>query len=206
VLLAIRRNPAVRIHKSSKLLTGTMALINGINKAVSNFGAQEAPPEIGMESFPFWIPERRPGGQNIAMQIDPAIALFEPANLRNGVARPTSQPNAWVADWDDPEPSLTLEWARPVQIQRIELSFDSDFDHAMEHVLRGHPEAEMPFCIKQYQIWADQELLIEVGDNHQTRNLISLPKQIELQKLTIKFLAVHGPAPAALFEVRCYPS
>lgn len=206
VLLAILRNPAISIHKSSKLLTGTMALINGINKAVSNYGAQEAPPEIGIESFPFWIPERRPGGQNIALRIEPAIELFGPENLRNGVARPTSQPNAWVADWEDPEASITLEWARPVQIKRIELSFDSDFDHAMEHVLRGHPETEMPFCVKHYQIWADQEPLIEVSDNHQTRNLIELSAQIELQRLSVKLLAVHGPAPAGLFEVRCYPN
>jgi hypothetical protein len=204
VLLALRRNSSIKVHKTQQLLSGTMALINGVNKAVSNYGAQEVDPAIGVESFPFWIPERRPGGQNLALQIEPAIALFAAENVRNGVARPTNAPNAWVASREDAEPSLKLEWAEVQQIASIELSFDTDFDHAMEHVQRGHPESVMPFCIKDYQIWAQDKLVAEVHDNHQTRNIIRLEEPIETNDLTIKVLGVHGNAPAAIFELRCY--
>ena len=33
------------------------------------------------------------------------------------------------------------------QLTRIELVFDTDYDHPMESVLLGHPERVMPFCV-----------------------------------------------------------
>ena len=38
-------------------------------------------------------------------------------------------------------------------------TFDTDFDHPMESVLMGHPERDMPFCIKRYRITADGRAL-----------------------------------------------
>ena len=68
--------------------------------------ARQEPPEgSGIDSFEFWIPLRRPGGKNFALRIDPPLATFGPGNLTNGIARPTRQPNAWVAALEDPDPT-----------------------------------------------------------------------------------------------------
>jgi hypothetical protein len=155
--------------------------------------------------FEFWIPERRPGGKNMSISFDPPIAGFGPENVRNGISRPTTSPNAWVAAADDPAPALTIAWEKSQKIRRIELSFDTDFDHAMESVQWGHPEAAVPFCVKRYTICdATGRLVAMCEDNHQTRTVIRLPAAVVTDRLVIKGLESHGKVPPALFDVRCY--
>jgi hypothetical protein len=76
-----------------------MTVYNRINKAVSNYGKQEPPAGIGIESFEFWTPERRPGGKNLAFSMHPALNIFEPKHLVNGHVRPLppGETNVWVA-------------------------------------------------------------------------------------------------------------
>lgn len=131
--------------------------------------------------------------------------MFGPENVINGVARPTSGPNAWVAAFDDPRPTLTLSWPGPVKIGRVELSFDTDFDHPMESVLMGHPEADMPFCVRHFRLRdAAGAVLGECTDNHCTRRTVRLPEPVETDRLTIEAITSHGAVPAAIFEVRVY--
>lgn len=203
VLVALLANPALTVHTSALRVSGTLALMNGVNRAVSNFGAQAAPPGSGVDSFAFWIPERRPGGHSLALSLDPPLDAFGPASVTNGLARPTSGPNAWVADPSDPAPALTLRWDSPQTIGRVELGFDTDFDHAMESVLMGHPERAMPFCVRRLRLEAGGELLAELADNHQTRASLRLPRPVTTDELTVRVLETHG-APAAIFELRCY--
>ena len=80
-----------------------------------------------------------PAGQNLAMAIRPVIDAFDPANVSNGLGRPTTGVNAWVADPEDPRPTLRLHWDAPRAIREIVLGFDSDADHAMETTLMGPP-------------------------------------------------------------------
>jgi hypothetical protein len=61
-------------------------------------------------------------------------------------------PNAWVADPRDAAPHLVLDWPEPRTIARLELGFDSDFDHPMETVLMQHPEAISPFMVRRYRV------------------------------------------------------
>jgi hypothetical protein len=203
VCYVVLGNAAVSLHASELRVTGILSLSQSMNKAVAKGARQEPPPGSGIDSFEFWLPSRRPGGKNFAITVEPPLDLFGPANVSNGLARPTTQPNAWVAAVDDPAPSLTLCWSTRQRIRRIELTFDTDFDHPMESVLMGHPERDMPFCVKRYRIVGDQGVLFESQDNHQTRNTIVLPEAVEAQQLRIEVLETHG-APAALFEVRCY--
>jgi hypothetical protein len=175
-----------------------------MNAAVAKGTRQEPPSGSGIDAFEFWLPSRRPGGKNFALKVDPPLALFGPENVSNGVARPTQQPNAWVAAPHDPAPRLTLRWSRPRRVARIVLEFDTDFDHPMESVLLGHPERVVPFCVKRYRILDHHEnLLFECTDNHQTRNTVTLAKPVALEALHIDVMETHG-APAALFEVRVY--
>lgn len=147
VFVCLKANDKVSVHLSDQRLTGVLSLSQKHNRAVAKSPQQDAPPDSGIDSFEFWLPERRPGGKNFALTIEPPLEVFGAANLTNGIARPTNQPNAWVAAFEDEQPCLRLTWARPQTIARVELMFDTDYDHPMESVLMGHPERVMPFCI-----------------------------------------------------------
>ena len=100
---------------------------------------------------------------------------------------------------------MTLSWDEPQTIARIELGFDTDFDHPMETVHWGHPERAMPFCVKHYRICDGAgRTVAEEKDNHQTRNTLRFDPPIVTDRLEVELVESHGSAPAALFEVRCY--
>jgi hypothetical protein len=203
--LTLHRNPLVKLPFSDQRITGFVSVFNAINKAVSNYGKQEPQEDIGVETFEFWCPQRRPAGKNLAMKFTPAIQAFHAKNIRNGVQRPTNQPNAWVADPQDPKPSLHLEWPEPQSIRHIVLHFDTDFDHPMETVLMAHPENEMPFCIKNLRIRNDRdELVAEIVGNHQSQQHIHLERAITTKYLQIEVEHISAEVLAGLLEVRCY--
>jgi hypothetical protein len=196
------RNPSVSVAASALRVTGVLALSHSQNVAVAKAASQDAPPDSGIESFEFWLPGRRPGGKNLAIRVTPPINLFAAGNLINGVARPTVRPNAWVAAADDPSPRVTFCWAEERCIRRVEITFDTDYDHPLESVLKGHPEREIPFCVKRYRVSAGDRVLFE-GENHLTRASLVLDKAVTAKVLQIEVLETRG-TPAAIFEVRCY--
>jgi hypothetical protein len=205
VFVCLMPVPGLAVHLSNRRVTGVLSVTHNANKAVAKSATQSPPPGIGVDTFEFWTPQRRPGGRNFALRVDPPLDVFGPANVANGFARPATQPNAWVADFEDAAPAVTLAWREPQQIGRIDLSFDTDFDHPMESVLMGHPERDMPFCVRHYRILdAEGRILVEVRDNHQTRRIHALEPAAVTSRLTIECLGSHGAVPAALFEVRCY--
>jgi hypothetical protein len=198
------RNGDVSVHLSSLRVTGILSLSQSMNKAVAKGAKQEPPAGSGIDSFEFWLPSRRPAGRNMAFHVEPPLRAFCARNVANGVARPSIAPNAWVAATDDPAPRLTLDWTAPQTIGRIELVFDTDFDHPMESVLMGHPERNMPFCVKDYRILDSSGAVVaERRGNHQSRNSLTLAEPVTTAQLHLVILATHG-APAAVFEVRCY--
>lgn len=205
VFVVLHKNPMVKISRSGKRITGILSVFNTINPAVSNYGKQHAPDGIGIDSFEFWCAQRRPAGQNIALTLGSPLQLFGPANISNGVARPTTQPNAWVSDLNDPDPSITLRWGEPKRIKKMIFSFDTDFDHPMESVLMSHPENVMPFCLRNYSIFDDNgNKVYEKTGNYQTRNEIHWPSPLVTSGLTIKTTHPSASTPAAIFEIRCF--
>ncbi len=195
----------LRLRTSEQRLTGVLSLCHQVNLAVAKSAVQTPPDDIGVDTFEFWQPQRRPGGHNLALRIDPPINAFAARNIVNGIARPTNQPNAWVADFADPAPTLTLRWPTPQTVGRIELWFDVDYDHPMESVLMGHPERRMPFCVERYRVLdADGRVLAACADNHQARNVIVLPSPVTTRALHFELTAPSPHVPAALFAVRCY--
>jgi hypothetical protein len=194
-------NDNIQISQSSYRYTGILSVFNSINKAVSNLGKQTPPDGIGIDAFEFWIPLRRPAGKNFALQVEPAINCFGPENLVNGYVRPTIQPNAWIADNNDAEPAITISWEQPVIINEIKLFLDNDYDHPMESVLMGHPENEIPFCVRNFKIKNNDNVIAEVVNNHQTIVKCEVEKQ-QVQKLTIEFEHPDIYTPAAVFEIQ----
>lgn len=203
--LTIIKNPLVQLHHTEKRVTGILSVFNTINKAVSNYGKQTPPEHIGMDAFEFWCPQRRPEGHNIAFKYPSGLDLFKAENIRNGIDRPTSQPNAWVADWKDAAPSLTIEWKEQQSISHIDLFFDADYDHPMESVLMHHPETNMPFVVRNYKVKDGAGNIIAMKkDNYHTHNSISLAQPVLTDKLILELEHPSADVPAAVFAVRCY--
>jgi hypothetical protein len=195
-------NEAVAIRRSEQRSTGLISVFNGVNKAVNNNGKQVPPDNIGIDAFEFWIPQRRPNGQNLAFSVSPAIELYDGANLCNGFVRPYLGTNAWAANLDDSSPKINFEWDSEEEINSIKLFFDTDYDHAMESSLMGHPESVMPFCAKSYKISdGNGNLVYETKANHQTINNIVLPKSIKTKTLTIEFEPSNSEIPVSVFEI-----
>jgi hypothetical protein len=203
--VCLSKNEQVKVSYSTLRCTGILSVFNKQNPAVSNYGKQVPVGDIGMDEFEFWSPERRPKGHNLSMLITPGIEDFQANNIRNGWTRPITRPNAWVASKNDQAPSLTISWDVEQTISLIQITFDNDYDHPMETVLQGHPEAFIPFCIKDYQIKdSTGNILVDVQGNYQSRNIHHLKTPLKTDKLIIE--AKH-PVPyvsAAIFEIRCY--
>lgn len=224
--VCLMKNDAVSVHLSDQRVTGVLAVCHNCNRAVAKSSTQTPPPGSGIETFEFWTPKRRPAGKNFALRIEPPLDVFQAANLINGVARPTNRPNAWVADFAHEQPAIRLAWDKPQTIARIELCFDTDFDHPMESVLMGHPERIMPFCVRELvvaggarvavtargnaangQTGSDAgRLLCEISENHQSRRVIRLDQPVTTDCLEIRLVAPSVNVPATLFEVRCFAS
>jgi hypothetical protein len=193
--ICLMKNPAVQVRTSRQRVTGVLAL---------QYRREQKVAQAQVPVFEFWTPQRRPDGFNVAVKVEPGIDLFRPSNIVSGVDRPTSGPNAWLAGMDDPSPRLELRWDQPQSIQRMVLSFDSDFDHPMESAYWGHPETVVPFCVKRFRIGANGRVIAECENNHQTIRRIELAAPVETDRLEVELLETWGPVPTGLFAVRCY--
>lgn len=207
VFVTFLTNPDVALATTSERITGVLAVTRAVNAAVSNFGEQLPPTDrdIGVERFEFWCPERRPAGENFAFVVKPGLNLFPVENLTNGVARPTHATHAWVPRGDDPAPAVTLQWPEKKSIRRVILTFDCDYDHPVESVLRAHPEHAMPFCPQSWSL-RDDTGQVQAGcdDQHLTRAEIDFATPLITDRLRLEIGRTPGGAPPGLFEIACF--
>ena len=197
-------NPLVTVRLADQRITGIVSASNAFNKAVAKSSVQSPPDGIGIDTFEFWLPKRRPAGKNLALTISPPLEGFAATNVTHGPARPTTAVNAWVADPADAKPELCLTWAKPVSIGRVVLEFDPDWDHPMESVLMTHPEETVPFLVKDFDLLDDKgNVLAEIRGNHSARFEHSFENKPATSKLSLRIFATHG-TPAAVFRVRVF--
>lgn len=195
----------IRLRCSRQRVTGVLSLCHRVHRSVANSAVQSAPLDIGVDNFEFWLPPRRPGGHNLAMRFHAPLHLSQAAHVSNGTDRPRQKTNAWIARMNDPRPTLTAVWAKPVRIARLELTFDTDFDHPMESVLMEHPEPRMPFCIRSYRIrTSGNSIVAEEFDNHQSRRVHHFNPPLSTSRIAVEVDAPHACIPAALFSLRAY--
>lgn len=203
--ICLMSNEDVSIKTSKKLVSGLVSVFNKENKAVSNYGKQEPPEDIGIDTFEFWCPNRRPNGYNLAFEISPAIEDFSADNINNGYTRPNRSVNAWVADWKKERATLTLSWPKSQIINQLVLMFDTDFDHAMESALMEHPEHTMPFCVQNYRIIDSKgNVVFQKKGNYQTINKIDFAEPLVTDQLHIELDRPSENAGGSIFEVLCY--
>ena len=197
-------NPAIRARLSDQRVTGVLAVTNAFNKQVATSNLQSPPDGIGIDTFEFWLPKRRPAGHNLALTIDPPLEDFSPIQVTHGPARPTTAPNAWVADPADPNPELHLIWPEPVSIRRIIIEFDPDWDHPMESVLMTHPEETVPFLVRDFDLLDEAgKSLLGIRGNHSARFEHAFETKPDTSQLRLRIHATHG-TPAAVFRVRVF--
>jgi hypothetical protein len=202
--VCLMQNEDLEVKCSALRVTGVLSIFNKFNKSVATSSVQSPPDGIGIDEFEFWVPERRPQGHNLAFELGESLKVFGKNNLTNGIFRPAVQPNAWVASLEDKGPQMKVCWDSPQSIKEIKLFFDTDFDHPMESTLMGHPESEIPFCVKSYRIKDGQGNLLHAQDaNHQTINTISFEDAISTDKLIFEIDHPSDTVPAALFGLLC---
>ena len=205
VLLAVFGTAEMAVQTSAQRLTGVLAVSRRGVKAVSSSGAQIVAPELGVDSFEFWTPQRRPEGRNLALTIDPPLDVFRPENILDGVDRPTDAAHAWLADLADPSPTLELKWDAPRTISSVDLWFDSDFDHPLESALYGHPERAVPFMVSSWTLkTGDGHVLATARNQRLSRAQVTLGAPISTDRLILECGPTHGGCPAAVFAVRVW--
>lgn len=197
-MLVFKKNSNVSIAQTEQRITGIISLF-GRNK-------QEASEKFGFEEIPFMVPERRPGGKNFALKLNSPLKSFEPEQLKSFVYRPgENKTNVWIAAPDDKNPEIQVRWTQPQEIKKIVLWFDTDFDHAMESCLMGHPENVMPFCVEEYSIYdSDGKLLYEAKENHHSRNEIILKESAQAWGLRIQFKQKLSTVPVSVFGIQAF--
>lgn len=200
--ICFMKNDKVELAESDQLITGIMSVFNYQNPAVSNFGTQRPPENIGVETFELWCPFRRPKGKNLALFFHSPLKSFSSLNLKNEFFRPIIESNAWVADYADPNPTLILRWDETQKVSQIRLFFDTDTDHAMENVQMGHHDSIMPFCVQDYQIKDDRgNVVYRKSGNYQSVNNVTFAEPIDTKSLTINLEHPSEFVPAALFGI-----
>ncbi len=201
------QNEAVAIMLSDERFIGVMTVLQKENRHVSNYGRQEPPKDIGVDTFDFWTPEKMPEGKNIAMSIEPPVQNFSSKNIMNNHVRPTSDgySNVWMAELNDERPELKISWAEKQKISMLRLFFDCDFDNALPSVFVTHPNSEIPFTVEEYIIYDDNKnLLHKKSDNYQAVNKVVFDEPIITYELNIVLTKKNINIPVGLFKVLAY--
>jgi hypothetical protein len=202
--VTLEANPLITVPLCAEYLTGILTLSQKMNAAVAKSLVQTPPEGSGIDTFAFWLPDRRPAARNLAATITPPLNSYQPTNVINGYSRPWEGANAWIPSRDDREPTVRLSWAKPQSFNAIEITFDTDYDHPMESVLMGHPERVMPGCVTSFEVRdAAGNTLARVDNNHQTRRIVYFTSPIATDAISIVLLG-WGTALPAIFQISCY--
>lgn len=187
VFVCFMTNPKVRLAQSGMIVSGLTSVYNYINPAVSNFGRQTPPAGIGVETFEFWCPKRRPEAKNIALSFSPALDCFGAENLKSSYYRPYLKPNSWIPAKEDRTPWAKVDFGEDKKISSIRVFFDTDADHAMETVQMGHSESVMPCCYRNLKVYDGKGVEIaKIEANHSSVREIRLGHPLVTASLKIE--------------------
>ena len=144
--------------------------------------------------------------QAYAFYTDPPLAYAidnRPENVTNGVARSVDRmPNLWASDPSQEMPQwIELEFPRPVALNTVYLTFDTDMNAAF------HRLARVPQTVRDYTLsymdgdqWTD---LATETENFQRRRVHRFDP-VQTAKLRLSVTATNGAPSARVFEIRAY--
>ncbi|KJV49955.1 fumarate reductase [Pantoea sp. BL1] len=196
LFIAFEENPAIEVALTQQRLPGVMMVFNSLNPRVAKRTRQINDGDYGVDEFDFWLPRRVPHQILFAFTLETPLKLWHRDYLLNGKLRPEQHTNCWVPARDDAQPTVIWRWEQQQHARQITLLFDNDFDHAMETVQMGHAQAVTPHCTTHYRLWLDEELLIEVEDNHHSLCHHAVPQGVSFRQIRLELLASAGALPA----------
>ncbi|MFR9579534.1 MAG: FAD-dependent oxidoreductase, partial [Rikenellaceae bacterium] len=202
LFLTIFKNDKASLAFSDTRVSGTLAVYNTINPAVSNYGKQTPPDNIGVEAFEFWCPKRWYNDANVALNFRPALKEFSTENLFNSEYRPVASSNAWVASLSEETPEITIKWQQSKEINNLILFFDGDSDQALENNQMGHRYNRVPQCVDSFSVEdGDGNIIAQVEGNHQARCEVKLSKSVKTDTLKLKFNRVSPQTPVSVLGI-----
>lgn len=192
----------ISIKLSNSRFPAILSLYNELNEKVAKSVIQEAPEGSGLDSFEFWLPHRRPGGELPALSFDPPIKPYSPLNITNGMERPYIKSNSWLPDINDKQSWIKAKWETKQIADKIILCFDTDYDHSMETAQYGHPENNIPYCAKHIRLKDEIGTVLYKNEaNYQSRITIKLEKDYSFSELKLEIITTNG-FPAPLYNMR----
>ncbi|KAL6408974.1 hypothetical protein AUP68_07924 [Ilyonectria robusta] len=203
VFLCFMQNDLVAISTTLKRVSALMTVEHECDQHMDE--------DVGVDLFERWTPVRRPMGHNLALTVEPPLQAWSAENIRNGVPRPTKRTNCWLPVDQGDRATLTVSWDSPVKLSKVVVHFDTDYDHALESVQRGHPERDIPFCVKKWRIvdlshqGTETELFLE-DNNYLSRREALLESDVFVSKIGVEILELNGGEHVlgGIFEVRAY--
>jgi hypothetical protein len=145
-------------------------------------------------------------GQYYAFSTEPPLAYetdYRPENVTNGVARIVERTsNLWASDPAEPMPQwIELEWPRPVTLNTVYLTFDTDLN-APHHTVPLVPQTVRDYRLSYFDA-GQWKPLATARENFQRRRVHRFaPVQTAKLRLTVE--ATNGAPSARLFEIRAY--
>jgi len=139
---------------------------------------------------------------SLVFNADPVSQPYQPRNIISGVTRPERGTNMWISDPSQDLPqSIKIAWTEPVDIARVEVTFDSQ--------LSGWAwEGPFPAVVREYVIEAGRAGMLTVvagvTDNHERRRIHDIYAP-ETEELSLTVRKTNGAATARVVEIRVYP-
>ena len=194
LFLVVEENSLLEIEVADRLLNGYRMLEQRINEddTFVDIATLESKPYLWVKS-------------NILPVFEHKSTLYDGSNINNGYIRNYGQPNLWLSELDDVSPEVCIELAQESTVTKVALTFDNlcdDFDYdTMEHVYDSNVWEQV---IKDYDLYGytngEWELLREVRNNYQRRNMIEI-KKVKYGKIKVKLLATNGAQQYGIYDI-----
>jgi hypothetical protein len=138
----------------------------------------------------------------LAFDVAPVSSPYGAASIVSGINRPEQAANLWVSDPAQPLPqSITLTWPEPVEIGRVEVTFDSQLSGWVW-------EGPFSTVVRDYEMSVTQNgqsrVVAQATDNHQRRRVHDI-EATRTSSLTLTVNATNGIGTARVVEIRAYP-
>jgi hypothetical protein len=138
----------------------------------------------------------------LAFDVAPVSSPYGAASIVSGINRPEQATNMWVSDPAQPLPqSITLTWPEPVEIGRVEVTFDSQLSGWVW-------EGPFSTVVRDYEMSVTQDgqstVVAQATGNHQRRRVHDI-EPTRTSSLTLTVNATNGIGTARVVEIRAYP-
>jgi hypothetical protein len=137
------------------------------------------------------------------LRVLPEQRPYGPQNVVRGTNRPDRWTNIFVSDPSQELPAwIELRFPRPVQMDEIQITFDTDANRRVSLPLFRYPE-----CVKRYEIAVPEgtgwRTIVQEEDNYFRRRVHHV-NRVSTNRVRINIMETNGSPQARIYEVRVY--